>query len=61
MHKSTQLFYTYVGTLVARITATTSSSVTADLKAAGFSVSQTTGGTTYYRRPMNETGTISLY
>lgn len=58
---TTQLYYTYSGTLVARVTAVTSATAKADLQAAGFSVGQTMNGTTYYRRPMSETGTISLY
>lgn len=39
----------------------TSASATADLLGAGFSVSGTTGGTTYYRRSFNSTGIVKLY
>ena len=55
------LLYAYNGTLVAKVTSSTSSSIKAELEGAGFSVSQTVGGTTYYRRSMDESGTISLY
>lgn len=58
---TTQLYYTYSGTLVARVTAATSASVKADLQAADFSVGETMNGTTYYSLPMSKTGTISLY
>ena len=32
-----------------------------NLLGAGFSVSGTTGGTTYYRRSFNSTGIVKLY
>lgn len=58
---TTKLLYAYNGTLVATVTSSTSSSIKAELEGAGFSVSQTVGKTTYYRRSMDESGTISLY
>lgn len=56
-----ELYYAFNGTIVAEVTSSTSSSVTADLLGNGFSVGATVGGTTYYRRSFNSNGIVKLY
>lgn len=56
-----KLFYAYNATLVASVGLENQVQVSADLIAAGFQLSSSTGNTFYYRRAANSNGTISLY
>lgn len=56
-----ELYYAFNGTIVAEVTSSTSTSVSAELLGSGFSVGTTVGDTTYYRRNFNANGIVKLY
>lgn len=58
---ATTMFYAYYGTLVAEVSGSASTGISAELLGSGFSFSHTIGTTKYYRRPINDSGTFNLY
>lgn len=60
-YPTTSIKYAYNGTLTAAINSSGSAQVKAELLGAGFTFGGTIGGTSYYRVPFNQNGTISLY
>ncbi|MFC3928812.1 hypothetical protein ACVR05_04540 [Streptococcus caprae] len=60
-YPTTSIKYAYNGTLTAAISSSGSAQVKAELLGAGFTFGGTIGGTSYYRVPFNQNGTISLY
>ena len=60
-YPTTKIKYAYNGTLTAVIETSGSAQVKAELLGAGFTFGGTIGGTSYYRVPFNQNGTISLY
>lgn len=58
---TTRINYAVSGTLVGVLNNSLTTTVGAQLKVAGFSFSHTIGNNSYYRTPLNENGTISLY
>lgn len=58
---TTEVFFSYNGTLLATVTSSMSGSVSATLLGLGFSASETIGTTTYYRYYFSQNGSISLY
>ncbi|MCI7676951.1 MAG: hypothetical protein MSS16_02450 [Streptococcus orisratti] len=53
--------YVYSGTLVATVSDSSSTNISAEFLGSGFSYYYTSGATKYYRLPFNQNGTISLY
>lgn len=60
-YPTTSIKYAYNGTLTATVNSSGSAQVKAELLGAGFNFGGTIGGTTYYRVPFNQNGTISIY
>ncbi|WP_449461246.1 hypothetical protein [Streptococcus suis] len=60
-YPTTSIKYAYNGTLTAATSSSGSAQVKAELLGAGFTFGGTIGGTSYYRVPFNQNGTISLY
>ncbi|MCI6139463.1 MAG: hypothetical protein SOX46_09210 [Clostridiaceae bacterium] len=58
---TTELMFAYSGTLVASVSSSMSAEVSAELLGSGFSFNSEVDGTSYYRRSIDSTGTISLY
>lgn len=58
---TTELMYAYSGTLLATVDQSMSAEVSAELLGAGFNISSELNGTTYFRRGIDGTGTISVY
>ena len=55
------LYYSYSGTLLATVSSSSSTEISAELMGAGFSYSESTEGNTHYRRSFDSSGTISVY
>lgn len=60
-YPTTSIKYAYNGTLTAAVSSSGSAQIKAELLGAGFTFGGTIGGTSYYRVPFNQNGTISIY
>ncbi len=61
IYPATEILYSFSATLMATVTEETSSEATAALLDSGFSYSYTAGTETYYRCPISDSGSFSLY